>query len=120
MIEWVYTRVREAGLDPKNIYIATDDGRGVVAFSRQLKDQTAYVVLNRSNRQQTVEIPVASGGEYINWLNPAQADIKSNGADRLIHLLIGYMRVRRRRQRARVAGEPLREVEILPRAILRS
>ena len=27
MIEWVYTRVREAGLDPKNIYIATDDAR---------------------------------------------------------------------------------------------
>ncbi len=27
MIEWVYARVREAGLDPKNIYIATDDER---------------------------------------------------------------------------------------------
>jgi 3-deoxy-manno-octulosonate cytidylyltransferase (CMP-KDO synthetase) len=27
MIQWVYNRVREAGLDPKNIYIATDDGR---------------------------------------------------------------------------------------------
>jgi 3-deoxy-D-manno-octulosonate cytidylyltransferase len=34
MIEWVHTRVREAGLDPKNIYIATDDERIRAAVER--------------------------------------------------------------------------------------
>ena len=42
------------------------------AFARELNDQHVYVVLNRSDQAQSVEIPV-KGGSFVDWLNPEQA-----------------------------------------------
>jgi cyclomaltodextrinase / maltogenic alpha-amylase / neopullulanase len=50
--------------------VKIDDAAGVYAFARDLNDQTVYVVLNRSNRQQTVPLPISNKtGRFIDVMN---------------------------------------------------
>ena len=48
--------------------LVTDDAAGTFAFARDLGDQHAYVVLNRSDRPATVAVPGVSG-DVIDWLD---------------------------------------------------
>ncbi|HYO09616.1 MAG TPA: alpha-amylase family glycosyl hydrolase [Tepidisphaeraceae bacterium] len=62
--------------------VMSDDARGVYAFARDLGDQQAVVVINRSNQEQTISVPAdgADGVKLINWLDPQQAEL-SDAAD---------------------------------------
>jgi glycosidase len=57
--------------------VKMDDGRGVYVFARDQRDQTVYVVLNRSPQEQTVEIEVGGNGsgKFIDWLSESQAKV---------------------------------------------
>jgi cyclomaltodextrinase len=51
--------------------IVMDDANGVYAFARDLGDQHAYVVINRSDAQRKIEVPVDGDGKMINWMDRA-------------------------------------------------
>jgi cyclomaltodextrinase len=58
--------------------LVADDATGVFAFARDLGDARAYVVINRSDREQTVKVPLGAGASetaLLNWLDPADADL---------------------------------------------
>ena len=59
--------------------VKIDDSRSAYAFARDLKDQTVYILLNRSPQENTVEIPVGGDGNrrFLDWLNPSQASLTS-------------------------------------------
>ena len=55
--------------------VLIDDDHGVYAFKREDGAQTAYVVINRSDRAVRITIPVNLGqpnAKYVDWLNPSQ------------------------------------------------
>lgn len=63
--------------------IAMDDSAGVYAFQRDLGDEHAYVVLNRSAQERTVKVAVAEkDGKLVNWLDEKQAAMVQSGNDR--------------------------------------
>jgi glycosidase len=57
--------------------IHVDDPRGVYAFQRDLGDAHVYVVVNRSDQQRKITLPVsdANGTKLINWLDEKQSTI---------------------------------------------
>jgi hypothetical protein len=64
--------------------VLSEDEKGVYAFARDLGDKHAYVVINRSNAQRTIVLPVeaANGTKLANWLDPAQTGLKQSETDR--------------------------------------
>ncbi|MEO6437020.1 MAG: glycoside hydrolase family 13 protein, partial [Tepidisphaeraceae bacterium] len=54
-----------------------EDDRGVYVFARDLGDKHAYVVINRSNQQRKIDVPVdaKAGEKFVNWLDPTQAGL---------------------------------------------
>jgi cyclomaltodextrinase len=65
--------------------VLEQDDRGVYAFARDLGDQHAYIVLNRSGQERTIELPVSDDAKkLVNWLDPAQADVVQSVSDRPI------------------------------------
>ena len=56
--------------------IAMEDSEGVYAFARDLKDDHAYVVVNRSAHSRKVRLPIDSKTPLIDWLSPAQMDVR--------------------------------------------
>jgi cyclomaltodextrinase / maltogenic alpha-amylase / neopullulanase len=59
--------------------VLIDDQRGVYAFVRELGEERAYVVLNRSGKDATVEVPVEGPVGLIDWMNPQHAGLKEDG-----------------------------------------
>ena len=59
--------------------VLCDDPRGIYAFARDAGPQTAWVVLNRSGKDQQISFPVgkevAEGTVLVDWLDPSQADL---------------------------------------------
>jgi hypothetical protein len=47
--------------------VLADDGTGVYAFERDLGEQHAYVVVNRSGKGQKVRVPIGSAKKLVNW-----------------------------------------------------
>jgi hypothetical protein len=64
--------------------VVIDDQHGVYVYARDLGDQHAYIVLNRSSKERTIEVPIdlANGTKLINYLDPKQADLKESENDR--------------------------------------
>ncbi|WP_428940733.1 alpha-amylase family glycosyl hydrolase [Fontivita pretiosa] len=64
--------------------IVIDDRQGVLGFTRQVGDDCVYVVLNRSDKPARVNVPVEAGHSFIDWMNPAHAELKlpADGNDR--------------------------------------
>jgi hypothetical protein len=61
-----------------------NDANGTYAFARELDDQRVYVALNRSDKPQTLKIKIDADGEYFDWLDAANTEVKppANGVDR--------------------------------------
>ena len=61
-----------------------EDADGVYAFARDLGEQHAYVVLNRSDKTRTIKVPVnePDGTRLVNWLDESQAKLESPVGDR--------------------------------------
>lgn len=56
--------------------LLTDDENNLLAYRRSLGDQHVYVVLNRSDREQELQLPLAgedADRPLIDWLNPEHA-----------------------------------------------
>jgi glycosidase len=55
--------------------VVTEDDRGIYVFARELGDDVAYVVVNRSNQQRKIDVPAAGldGQKLVNWLDPDHA-----------------------------------------------
>lgn len=51
--------------------LLVDDERGVLAFVREKGDEAAYVVVNRSDKPATVEVPVAGSARLFDYLTDA-------------------------------------------------
>jgi len=65
-------------------HCCVDDAAGTYAFQRDLGEEHAYVVLNRSAQERTVKVPVAEkDGKLVNWLDEKQAAMDAN-AERVI------------------------------------
>ena len=66
------------------IAIEIEDAEGVYAFERDLGDEHAYVVINRSGQEQAIKLPVADkdGVKLVNWLNANQAQLVQSANDR--------------------------------------
>ena len=58
--------------------VVMEDDRGVYVFARELGDDVAYVVINRSNQQRKIDVPSEGldGKKLINWLDPEHAQLK--------------------------------------------
>ena len=56
-----------------------DDADGVYCFARDLGDDHVYVALNRSDKPVTVKFKVDADGNYVDWLDPASAEVKPPG-----------------------------------------
>jgi glycosidase len=55
--------------------LLADDAAGVLAFARDLAGPHAYVVINRSDRERDVKVPLgpgANGTALINWMDDAE------------------------------------------------
>jgi glycosidase len=50
--------------------VVIDDERGVYAFVRELGDERVYVVINRSDKPATVEVPIEAKS-FVNWMDAA-------------------------------------------------
>ena len=59
-----------------------DDANNVIAFARQLGDASVCVAINRSDHEQTIDVPVSRSGDYLDWLDPAQVALKATDNDR--------------------------------------
>ena len=62
--------------------VLVDDARGIYAFAREQNGQAVYVVLNRSNQPQAVQIPVddASAG-FFDYLDEAATVVRFDPGD---------------------------------------
>jgi glycosidase len=61
--------------------IDIEDDNGVYAFARDLKGQHVYVALNRSDAPHTIKLKVDANGSYVNWLDPAMAEVNPPAGD---------------------------------------
>src|SRR5206468_10758349 len=55
--------------------VVIDDPRGVYAYERNVGDDAAYVVINRSDRERQIKLAVHQPRQYVNWLDPSQAEL---------------------------------------------
>jgi glycosidase len=70
--------------------VLADDATGVYAFARELGDEHAYVVLNRSGESRDISVPfgsinaaaAAAGRTFTDWLDPAHAELAAGGDGR--------------------------------------
>jgi glycosidase len=62
--------------------LLADNSRGVLAFMRQLGNQRAYVILNRSDRAQEVTLPVGDSGPLYDWMDEKQVRLETESVDR--------------------------------------
>lgn len=49
--------------------LVVDDANGVLAFARDKGDETVIVVINRSDKSVSVEVPVKDGSQLINYMS---------------------------------------------------
>src|SRR5205814_8790402 len=63
--------------------VLCDDAAGVYAYARDLGDRHAYVVLNRSNADRTVTVPldVGENATLVDWMDDAQAAVREADQD---------------------------------------
>ncbi len=73
-------------IEPLNIgYFKTvliEDSQGVYAFERNVGDKIAYIVINRSDRERQIKLPVAVKEKLVNWLDESQAELVQSEQDR--------------------------------------
>jgi glycosidase len=65
--------------------LLADDARNLVAYSRDLGDSHIYVLINKTDKPQSVELasgPADKDSAMIDWLDPAQASVQSAVAQR--------------------------------------
>jgi len=57
--------------------VLSDDDAGIAVFARDHNGQSVYVVINRSDTEATVGVPVdqQDGVAFHNWLDPQQTDV---------------------------------------------
>jgi len=57
--------------------VLAEDDRGVYVFARELGDDVAYVVVNRSNQQRKIDVAAEGldGKKLVNWLDPDHARV---------------------------------------------
>src|SRR5688500_10604480 len=57
--------------------VLAEDDRGVYVFARELGEDVAYVVVNRSNQQRKIDVPAEGldGKKMVNWLDPTTATV---------------------------------------------
>jgi glycosidase len=57
--------------------VLSEDDRGVYIFARELGDDEALVVVNRSNQQRKIDVPAdgLDGKKMVNWLDPTAANV---------------------------------------------
>ena len=61
--------------------VVTDDAAGVFAYARDLGPSHAYAVLNRSDRERQIGLPIPDG-QWVDWLNdPAVLVTQSDAGD---------------------------------------
>jgi hypothetical protein len=67
--------------------LLADDRTGVLAFARESSAGRVTVVINRSDREQRVEVPIFGppkagdrGVEVVNWLDPAHVELVAGDA----------------------------------------
>jgi hypothetical protein len=64
--------------------VLADDAHGVIAIGRDLHDQHAVVVLNRSAESQTIAVPIGPADKeaaVINWLDDAATTMDTDATD---------------------------------------
>jgi glycosidase len=62
--------------------ILADDARNILIYSRDLGDSHVYVLVNRSDAAQAVDLPIGPpAGTMIDWLDPAES-VVANGASK--------------------------------------
>ncbi len=60
--------------------ILADDARNILIYSRDLGDSHVYVLVNRSDAEQTIDLPVSTSGAMIDWLDPAAAAVQNGSS----------------------------------------
>ncbi|HEV7298551.1 MAG TPA: alpha amylase N-terminal ig-like domain-containing protein [Tepidisphaeraceae bacterium] len=59
--------------------VVADDENNVLVYRRSKGDQHVYVVVNRSDQEQQIDVPLAAsdhGKTLVNWLDEKQANVK--------------------------------------------
>ena len=62
--------------------LMADDARNLLAYSRDLGDAHIYVVINRSDAAQSVDLAIGPPDKdyaMVDWLDPAQAVVQNGG-----------------------------------------
>lgn len=62
--------------------LVEDNGRGILAFMRQLGNDRVYVIVNRADRAQSIVVPVMDKGPLYDWMDPGEAALKPDPAGR--------------------------------------
>jgi glycosidase len=64
--------------------VVVEDDRGVYAFARELGEERAFVVVNRSSQQRRIDVPAdrLERQNLINWLDPDHARLVMGDAAR--------------------------------------
>jgi hypothetical protein len=64
--------------------VLVEDDRGVYAFARELGDDVAYVVVNRSGSEREITVPVEGldGKKLIDWLDPQRGVLQMRDGTR--------------------------------------
>ena len=52
-----------------------NDSTGVFAFVREIGDDRVWVAINRSDRPQKLQLPSATTGGFMEWLDPAATEL---------------------------------------------
>jgi glycosidase len=60
--------------------ILADDARNILIYSRDLGDSHIYVLVNRSDAEQMVDLPVGTSTAMIDWLDPAEAVVQNGSS----------------------------------------
>ncbi len=62
--------------------VRMDDAKGIYVFSRDLRNEHVYVVLNHNAHAQTVDFsPVETGASFVNWLDPQSTKLLAGASD---------------------------------------
>src|ERR1035438_1234633 len=64
--------------------VLADDARNILVYSRDLGDSHVYVLVNRSDTAQSVDLaigPPSTDSAMIDWLDPGQAAVQNASAN---------------------------------------
>ena len=64
--------------------VLADDARNLLVYSRDLGDSHVYVLVNRSDKEQSVELPIGPADTdlaMVDWFDPAQTAVKAAAAN---------------------------------------